>query len=95
MSRFRVTGTEVLTVLLMVCALVSVVLLAIKIPDPVDARRVLEMQGYTKVQTTGRSWFVCGKDDLYSTGFVATFPGGSRVTGTVCSGVLKGSTIRF
>jgi hypothetical protein len=36
-------------------------------------------------------WFACGRGDLYNTGFVATTPGGDRITGTVCSGILTGS----
>jgi hypothetical protein len=71
------------------------VVFTIGIPDPAGAHRVLEMQGYTNVQTTGRTWFACGRGDLYNTGFVATTPGGDRITGTVCSGILTGSTLRF
>jgi len=61
-----------------------------------DAERVLQENGFTNIQTTGYSFFACGKDDFFSTGFTATSVNGSQVSGTVCSGLLfKGSTIRF
>lgn len=56
----------------------------------------LEMQGYTDVQNTGYSWLCCGKDDTYSSGFIAKDKSGNEVSGCICSGFLgKGITIRF
>jgi hypothetical protein len=64
--------------------------------DPVKAKQVLEEQGYVNVQTTGCKFLACGTDDWYSTGFTATIPNGSTVSGTVCTGLIfKGSTVRF
>lgn len=63
--------------------------------DPEGARRTLVNNGYTNVQTTGRAWFSCGDKDSYATAFTATAPGGQKVSGAVCSGWLKGNTIRF
>jgi len=60
-----------------------------------DTISVLSSQGYKDIQTTGYSFFACSKDDTFSTGFTATSPTGSRVEGTVCSGLLKGSNVRF
>lgn len=62
--------------------------------DPDTAESTLHSAGYTDVQTDG--WgFGCGKDDTFATAFTATNPAGERVSGVVCSGWLKGGTIRF
>ena len=63
--------------------------------DEAGTVRILEAQGYTNVVTDGRAWFSCGKDDVYQTKFEATSPAGKRVTGAVCAGWWKDSTIRF
>lgn len=56
----------------------------------------LSKAGYTDIETTGWSPFVCGDDDTYETGFRAKNPSGDVVEGTVCCGVIaKGCTIRF
>ena len=62
--------------------------------DDPGARRVLEHQGYRGIETTGYSWFGCGEDDIYATGFKALSASGDRVEGVVCKGVFKGSTVR-
>ena len=59
-----------------------------------DAVRALKGAGYTDIQTDGYRFFGCGEDDTFKTGFIATGPTGQRVTGVVCSGWLKGATIR-
>jgi len=59
-----------------------------------DARRALAGAGYTQVRITGYRFFACARDDDFSTGFEAIGPTGNPVTGVVCSGWLKGSTIR-
>lgn len=59
-----------------------------------DARRALEGAGYTNIQTTGYSFFGCGKEDSFRTGFTAVGPSGVAVSGVVCSGWFKGATIR-
>lgn len=63
--------------------------------DPNTAKRTLSQMGYTDIEITGYSLFGCGKDDDFHTGFAATSPNGLRVTGVVCSGWLKGATVRF
>lgn len=63
--------------------------------DEETARRVLENNGYKNVEITGYRYFMRSDTDMFSTGFVATSPNGSRVSGAVCSGYFKGATIRF
>ena len=62
---------------------------------PQQATRTLENHGYTEIQITGWRPFMAGEDDTFSTGFRAKSPGGRYVTGTVTSGLLKGSTVRL
>lgn len=59
------------------------------------AERVLVGAGYKNVTLTGYRFFGCGEDDLFHDGFEATGPTGQRITGVVCGGILKGSTIRL
>jgi len=59
------------------------------------AEDLLKRQGYTEIEMTGYAPLACGKGDVTSSGFRAKSPNGSRVSGTVCCGGLKGCTIRF
>lgn len=62
---------------------------------PDKSREVLQQEGYTNIEITGWSPFMCSEDDEWSTGFEATNAAGQRVEGTVCCGTLtKGCTIR-
>lgn len=63
--------------------------------DAPTAKRILESAGYTDVSTSGYAFFACSQDDSFATGFTATAPGGQRISGAVCSGWLKGGTIRL
>lgn len=74
-------------------ALVSLLLAACTSQS--DAERALKGAGYTDVQMTGYQVFACSNDDSFHTGFVAKGPTGQRVSGVVCSGWFKGSTIRM
>lgn len=58
-------------------------------------KRQLEMQGYTSVEKTGYNAFCCSDKDTYSTGFKCKDKQGNIVKGCICSGILKGITIRF
>lgn len=59
------------------------------------ATKALRGAGYTDIKTTGYSWFACGRDDSFATGFIAKGPTGVPVTGAVCSSLLiKNATIR-
>ncbi|TNL52022.1 hypothetical protein [Acinetobacter bereziniae] len=60
-----------------------------------DAQRALEAQGFSSVQTHGPAFFSCAQGDTFATKFTAKNVNGKTVKGTVCSGWLKGSTIRF
>lgn len=74
------------------------VVLAICLIPRVDSQGTidtLEKQGYTEVEITGWRPFAASEEDLYATGFKAKSPSGQTVTGTVCSGLFKGKTIRF
>lgn len=62
---------------------------------PERAKKVLEDQGYTNVETTGYAWFDCGQDDAFATEFKALSPVGRPVEGAVCSGWFKGNTVRI
>ncbi len=59
------------------------------------AQRALAGAGYTKVTLTGYRFFGCGEDDFYHDGFEAVGPSGQKVAGVVCSGILKGATVRL
>lgn len=63
--------------------------------DPDGAKRAVEALGLTDVQTHGWSAWGCGKGDDFTTRFSATNAQGKRVTGVVCGGWLKGSTVRI
>lgn len=76
-------------------AAAAVVLLASCGVNPTKATRALEAQGMTDVKIEGYAWFGCGKDDTYASYFAATGANGVQVTGTVCQGLFKGTTVRF
>ena len=58
-------------------------------------KRQLEMQGYTDIIDTGYSPFCCSDNDDFSTGFECKDKQGNTVKGCICSGLMKGITIRF
>ena len=59
------------------------------------AIKALEGVGLTDIKLTGYSFFQCGEGDAFNQGFVAKNTKGDAVSGTVCGGWLKGSTVRF
>jgi len=61
---------------------------------PEQARTVLEQQGYDNIEIGWPRPHSCGEDDNFSATFTAV-KDGQEVKGVVCSGVLKGSTIRL
>ena len=75
--------------------LVAVIALGTGCTSSNEAERVLAANGYTDVQITGYAMFSCSEDDQFKTGFKATAPSGQKVSGAVCSGFLKGATIRL
>ena len=63
--------------------------------DPKSASRALEAQGMKEVNIEGYSFFGCGRDDEFASNFSATGANGVKITGTVCQGWFKGTTVRF
>ena len=63
--------------------------------NPITATRALEAQGLTNVQIEGYSWLGCGKEDTFASNFSATGVNGAAVTGQVCQGLFKGTTVRY
>lgn len=61
--------------------------------DQRGAVKVLSVQGYTDVTTTGYRAFCCPGSSAYSTGFEATAPNGAHVSGCVCSELFGGSFV--
>lgn len=60
-----------------------------------DANKALKAMGFTNIQTTGYSIFGCSDDDTFHTGFTAIDLKGNTVSGVVCSGWVKGATVRI
>ena len=63
--------------------------------SPEEATKTLSSQGFKNIETKGYSVFGCSQDDTFHTEFEATSPTGDKVSGVVCSGILKGATVRF
>ena len=63
--------------------------------SPSKALNALGIQGLTNIELTGYRFFGCDSREYYSTGFKATGVNGKPVTGVVCSGFMKGITIRY
>ena len=63
--------------------------------DFLKGKEQLENQGYTDIVNTGYNAFCCDEKDNFSTGFKAKDKNGNEVKGCICSGILKGITIRF
>lgn len=64
--------------------------------DGDKTRRILSDQGYTDIEITGYKVFECGDDYTFHTGFKAKAPNTHKpVSGVVCSGVLKGASIKL
>ena len=60
-----------------------------------DAEKALTAAGFTDIKVRGPAPFSCSDNDTFKTAFTARNPKGEVVSGAVCSGWLKGSTIRF
>ncbi|AGR47839.1 hypothetical protein PHIM7_141 [Sinorhizobium phage phiM7] len=64
--------------------------------NPESAARAMEAQGLKDTKITGYAWFGgCSKDDWFTSYFTATGANGAPVSGTVCQGLFKGTTVRF
>lgn len=76
-------------------ALILVLVALAGCTDEGAARKALDGSGFTDVKITSYAYFGCGKEDTFHTGFEARGPSGQFVDGVVCSGWMKGATIRF
>lgn len=63
--------------------------------DADNARRTLDAAGFSDIKIGGYAWLACSKGDQLHTSFTAVGPTGKAVSGVVCEGAFKGSTIRF
>lgn len=63
--------------------------------NPDTATRALEAQGMSEVRIEGYSRLGCGKEDTFASNFSAKGVNGTVVTGQVCQGLFKGTTVRF
>ena len=63
--------------------------------SPESAKKTLNQAGYSDIKITGYNFMACSKDDTFHTGFRAKGPTSIEVSGTVCAGFMKGSTIRL
>ena len=78
-----------------VAALAAIALLASCTVDPGKATRALEAQGITQIRLGGYSVFGCSKGDNFSSKFTGLGANGKPVSGVVCSGWMKGTTVRY
>ncbi len=71
------------------------VLFAASCTDEPRSYSTLLAHGFKDIRLTGWRAYACGRDDAFTTGFVATNQAGQQVGGVVCCGVMKGCTVRF
>lgn len=86
--------------LLYALTLLALIVFILSLPAQVNdvrlrAERQLLEAGYSQVDVSGWNVFACSEDDVFRIGFKALGPTGKPVSGTVCSGFLKGATIRL
>lgn len=81
----------------LIVILLTVLLCCVSCTDEEGARKALLDAGYKPISVGGYDAFAGSKGDTYVTKFKAYSPNDSTriVTGVVCRGVLKGSTIRL
>ena len=75
--------------------LMSVILALSACTDVSGASKALKDQGLDPTDVGGYAWFGCSDKDVFKTKFTAENIKGRVVKGQVCSGWLKGATIRF
>lgn len=63
--------------------------------DESSTVKALSGAGYTNIKIKGYAVFGCAEEDFFHTAFEAKGPSGQHVEGVVCSGWLKGATIRL
>lgn len=60
-----------------------------------SATRALNAMGIKDVHFGGYAWFACGKNDGFSSTFTGIGADGKSVSGAVCQGIFKNTTVRF
>ncbi len=73
---------------------ILVMMLLMGCTDKSGATRTLSQNGYKNIEIRGYDFFGCSKGDTFATQFRAKNSNGYWVKGVVCSGILKGTTIR-
>lgn len=63
--------------------------------NPQKAKSALEAQGLTDIEIGSYSFFGCSDNDSFRSKFRAKGANGDIVYGVVCSGFLKGITVRY
>lgn len=63
--------------------------------DPRAATKALDDMTFKEIEITGWRLWGCGDNYTFTTGFRAKNQNGKVVTGMVCSGWLKGSSVKF
>lgn len=91
----RTLKNKISNAIYMVLCVVILFISCTNISDFDKGKKQLENQGYTNIKNTGYNWFCCDDKDTFSTGFTALDKNGNKVKGCICSGILKGVTIRF
>lgn len=60
-----------------------------------DANRTLNSMGITQVELGGYAFWGCSEDDTIRTKFTGIGVTGQPVSGVLCGGFMKGTTVRF
>lgn len=77
--------------ILLICLVIS--LSACTSQEDVD--KYSELENWKDATKTGYRFFGCGTGDLWHTGFKAITQNDKAVAGVICSGLLKGATMRL
>ncbi|QTH80480.1 hypothetical protein PA10_00282 [Pseudomonas phage pPa_SNUABM_DT01] len=77
-----------------VTAIVGIIATSVGWADPDGAKQLLESEGFTGVQIKGRTFFGCGKTDIWRTEFSAKNPREIPVHGVICKSVTGEAYIR-
>ena len=59
-----------------------------------DVEKYAKMEGWESYKVEGYGIFACSEKDVFSTKFTAV-KGGKTFSGVICSGFLKGATLRL
>lgn len=82
------------TKLVLLGAACAALLSACDVPSD-QATAALSAYGFKNIQLRGYAAFGCDEKDTYHTKFTAIGANGKQVDGVICSGVLKGATVRI